>query len=170
MPGKLSVFFRTNPRQGWTAVILLTCALGLFLAGLFRPFTVVTKLWLFEDEVSVIGGMGALWRADEYFLFVVLGLFTLVFPAVKILALLTIWLAPGLSRESAQRWFRFVSHLGKWSMLDVFVVAILVILMRSGGVAQIATKDGLVLFTCAVLLTQIAAFRTARAAQSLEQD
>lgn len=42
-------------------------------------------------------------------------------------------------------------------MLDVFVVATLVILLRFGGIAQIAIKDGLVLFTCAVLLAQLAA-------------
>jgi paraquat-inducible protein A len=73
-------------------------------------------------------------------------------------------------RESAQGMFRFVSHLGKWSMLDVFVVAILVILMRSGGVADIAIRDGVVLFTCSVLLTQTGAVLTGRTVRGLKQD
>lgn len=158
---------KTAGRQGWVTIAMLVVALGLFLAGIFRPFTAVTKLWIFENEVSVIGGIASLWNADEFFLFAILLVFTLIFPPVKMVALIAIWLIPGLTREAAQRFFRFVSHLGKWSMLDVFIVAILVILMRSGGVAQIAVKDGLVLFTCAVLLTQLAAFRTGRAAREL---
>ena len=52
--------------------------------------------------------------------------------------------------------------------IGLFVVAILVILMRSGGVAHLEIKDGFVLFTCAVILTQFAAFRTGRAARNLE--
>ena len=161
---------RSKGRQGWIVVTMLVCAFGLYVAGILRPFTAVTKLWIFESEVSVIGGMGALWKENEYFLFLILTLFTVVFPAIKMMALLALWVAPGLTRDSAQRYFRFVSNMGKWSMLDVFVVAILVILMRSGGIAEIAIKDGVVLFTCAVILTQFAAFSTGRAAQSLERD
>jgi len=92
----------------------------------------------------------------------ILGVFTVAFPAMKMFSLLGIWLVPALTRDSAQGLFRIVSHLGKWSMLDVFVVAILVILMRSGGIAQIAIRDGVVLFTGSVLLTQIGAIWTGR--------
>lgn len=168
MPTKHPPIIRRAGGRGWLTVALLIVALGLFLAGMFRPFTAVTKLWIFENEVSVIGGMGALWNDGEIFLFLVLTVFTVLFPAVKILALLAIWVVPGLDRDSAQRFYRFVSNLGKWSMLDVFVVALLVILMRSGGVAHIEIKDGMVLFTCSVILTQFAAFRTGRAARDLE--
>jgi paraquat-inducible protein A len=154
-------------RNGWLTVAMLVVAFGLYLTGLFRPFTEVTKLWIFEDRVSVIGGMVSLWESGEYFLFAILGLFTVAFPAVKILALLAIWLVPALTRDSAQAMYGFVSHLGKWSMLDVFVVAILVILLRSGGVAQIGIRDGVIFFTVAVLLTQVAATWTDRTVRGL---
>lgn len=149
---------------------MLVLAFGLYLAGLFRPFTEVTKLWIFENEVSVISGIVALWEEGEFFLFAILGLFTIAFPAVKMLSLLAIWLVPALTRDSAQAMFRFVSHMGKWSMLDVFVVALLVILMRSGGVAQIAIRDGVVLFTLSVILTQVAAVWTGKTVRGLKLD
>ena len=170
MPGPHPTILKTSGRRGWLIVAMLVCAFGLYFAGLFRPFTEVTKLWIFEDEVSVIGGMVSLWEAGEYFLFAILAVFTVAFPAVKILALLAIWLVPGLTRESAQAMFRFVSGMGKWSMLDVFVVAILVILLRAGSIATIAIRDGVVLFTGAVLLTQIAALMTGRIVQHLKTE
>ena len=161
---------KTGGHRGWITLGMLVLAFALYLAGLFRPFTEVTKMWIFDSEVSVISGLVSLWEADEYFLFMILGVFTVAFPAVKMFSLLCIWLVPALTRESAQGMFRFVSHLGKWSMLDVFVVAILVILMRSGGIAQIEVRDGVMLFTVSVLLTQIAAVWTGRIVRGLKTD
>jgi paraquat-inducible protein A len=170
MPDNQPTILKSAGRRGWLTLGMLVLAFALYLAGLFRPFTEVTKMWIFESEVSVISGLVSLWEAGEYFLFMILGVFTVAFPAVKMLALLAIWLVPALTRESAQGMFRFVSHLGKWSMLDVFVVAILVILMRSGGIAEIAIRDGVVLFTCSVLLTQTGAILTGRTVRGLKSE
>jgi len=161
---------RTQSRPGRTVVLLLFLALGLFVAGIFRPFTAVTKLWVFENEVSVFNGLVTLWGEGDAFLFLILLVFTVVFPLIKISALLVLWLKPGLGRDDSQRLFRFVSHLGKWSMLDVFIVAILVLTIRSKGVANIRVQDGLFLFFSSVMLTQIAAVWTGRiAAHTVEE-
>lgn len=141
-------------------VILLGIALVLFAAGIFRPFTSVTKLWIFENQISVYGGLITLWKEGELFLFMILLVFTVVFPFVKICSLLTLWLKNGLPRDRVEQMYRFVAQLGKWSMLDVFIVAILVLTVTSGGLATIRIQDGLVLFFCSVMLTQIASMWT----------
>lgn len=151
-----------HPGARTPMLLLLGLALGLFLAGLFRPFTEVTKLWLFADEVSVYQGLLTLFREQELFLFGILLIFTVVFPALKITALLWVWLRPGLSVARMTRIQALVAHLSKWSMLDVFVVAVLVILIRSGGWATIKAQDGLLFFCASVLLTQVAAEWTGR--------
>ncbi|MDB6067343.1 MAG: pqiA [Pedosphaera sp.] len=143
-------------KRGRLIVLLLICALALFLAGLFRPFTEVTKLWIFDNKVSVYDGLIVLIKAQEYFLFAILLVFTVIFPFIKILTLLTLWLKGGLSKKRIVQLYGFVSHLGKWSMLDVFVIAILVLLLKSGSVASIKIQDGFVLFFASVMLTQIA--------------
>lgn len=137
-------------------VLMLFCALALFVAGIFRPFTEVTKLWLFENRVSVYNGLIILAKAHEFFLFMILLVFTVIFPFVKILSLITLWLKGGLTREQIVKLYSFVAHLGKWSMLDVFVVAILVILLKSGSIASVKIQDGFFLFFCSVMLTQCA--------------
>lgn len=151
---------RTHRRPGGAIVAMLIVSLAFFAAGIFRPFTSVTKLWLFENQISVYAGLGTLWRAGELFLFLILFVFTVIFPFVKINAMLILWLKPQLAHAQAQQLFKFVSHLGKWSMLDVFVVAILVLTVKSGGLASIKVADGFFLFCASVMLTQFASLWT----------
>ena len=146
-------------------IALLGVALLLFFAGIFRPFTSVTKLWVFENQISVYSGLITLWKERELFLFMILLVFTVVFPFVKICSLLTLWLKNGLARDRIEQMYRFVAQLGKWSMLDVFIVAILVLTVKSGGLATIRIQDGFVLFFCSVMLTQIASIWTGRIAR-----
>jgi paraquat-inducible protein A len=157
-----------NHRIGLTVVFMLLAAMACFIAGIILPFTAVTKLWLFENQISVCRGLSVLWKADELFLFLILLVFTVCFPLVKINALLTLWLYPGLSADRAKNFFKFVSHLGKWSMLDVFVVAILVLTVKSSGVASIKVSSGFFLFFVSVMLTQFASLWTGRIASRLD--
>lgn len=146
-------------------VLMLAVSLVLFLAGLFRPFTRITKLWLFDNDVSVYQGLITLFQEQEMFLFGILLIFTVIFPFVKLTALLTLWLTPGLKAQTMARVHSFVANLSKWSMLDVFVVAVLVVLIRSGGIARIKAQDGLLLFCASVVLTQVASEWTGRVAR-----
>ncbi len=147
---------QTYGRRSIPIILMLFCALGLFVAGIFRPFTEVTKLWIFENKVSVYEGLITLAKSHEFFLFTILLVFTVIFPFIKILSLLTLWLMAGLTKQRVVQLYTFVSHLGKWSMLDVFVMAILVILLKSGSLASIKVQDGFVLFFLSVMLTQLA--------------
>ena len=141
--------------------ILLAAAVLLFGTGIFFPFFHVTKLWVFDDAVSVVGGIITLFHEGEYFLFTVLTLFTLVFPCVKLGLLGVIWLEREHDLAKVLRLHAWVESLGKWSMLDVFVVAILIVAMKSAGVADIHIGIGLYLFTFSVIATQFASVRVA---------
>ena len=139
-----------------------------FITGIFRPFTAVTKLWVFENQISVFKGLVILWRSSELFLFLILFVFTVIFPFVKINAMLALWLYPKLDHEHARKLFQFVANLGKWSMLDVFVVAILVLTVKSGGLASIKVQDGFFLFFVSVMLTQFASLWTGKVVSRLD--
>ena len=53
--------------------------------------------------------------------------------------------------------YRFIEWIGRWSMLDVFVIAILVALVRFGKLASIDPGWGALAFASVVILTMIAA-------------
>lgn len=149
MPAALKPHHRLIP-------FLLVAAFLLFATGIFFPFFNVTKFWVFHDAVSVVGGIITLFREGEYFLFAVLTLFTLVFPCVKLGLLAVIWLERDHDLARVQRLHRWVENWGRWSMLDVFVVAILIVAMKSAAVAEIHIGSGLYLFTFSVIATQFA--------------
>ncbi|MDP3073135.1 MAG: paraquat-inducible protein A [Opitutaceae bacterium] len=141
---------------------LIVCSLLLFGAGIFFPFFHVKKFWVFGDAVSVVSGIIDLFREGEYFLFAVLTLFTLVFPCFKLGLLGIIWLEREHDLARVRRLHGWVESLGKWSMLDVFVVAILIVAMKSATVADIHIGLGLYLFTFSVVAAQFASALVAR--------
>lgn len=169
MKGRNPALITTNRGAGVTILAMLLVALGCYFAGIFLPFTTVTKLWLFNNQISVYRGLIVLWKAGELFLFLILFVFTICFPFVKMNCLLALWVYPGLSADQARAFYKFVSHLGKWSMLDVFVVAILVLTIRSTGVASIKVGIGFFLFFFSVMLTQFASLWTGRIASRLDK-
>lgn len=161
-PISRQALIKAYPKSGGIIALMLLVSLGLFVFGIFLPFTSVTKLWLFENQVSVYRGLIVLWQAKEIFLFLILFVFTVCFPFVKINTMLTLWLYPQLEAEHAQRMYHFVSDLGKWSMLDVFVMAILVLTVKSTGVANIQVGSGFFCFFASVMLTQLASLWTGK--------
>lgn len=142
--------------SGFAVPALLILAFLLFGTGIFFPFFHVTKFWVFDDGVSVVGGILTLFHEGEYFLFAVLTLFTLVFPCVKLGLLGVIWAERKHDLARVKRLHRWVESLGKWSMLDVFVVAILIVVMKSSSVAAIEIGLGMYLFTFSVVAAQLA--------------
>ena len=164
-----SALITTHRRAGWTVLSMLLAALVCFFAGIFLPFTTVTKLWLFDNQVSVCRGLVIFWNAGEIFLFLILLVFTICFPFVKMNALLAIWLYPKLTADQAKAFYKFVAHLGKWSMLDVFVVAILVLTLKSSSLASIRIGSGFFLFFISVMLTQFSSMWTGHIASQLDK-
>jgi paraquat-inducible protein A len=158
---------RIHIRSGVAIVLMLVSAMACFISGIFLPFTSVTKLWLFQNQISVYHGLIILWQAGELFLFLILFVFTICFPFVKLTAMLVLWLYPRVGAEHARTMFHFVSNMGKWSMLDVFVVAILVLTIKSSGIADIRVGDGFFLFFVSVMLTQFASLWTGRVVSHL---
>ncbi len=133
---------------------MLSAAFLLFSTGVFFPFFHVSKLWIFESGISVVSGIASLFKGGEYFLFAILSLFTLAFPLAKLSLLTLIWMENDQDLARLRRLHHRVEALGKWSMLDVFVVAILIVVMKAAGLAKIEIGLGLYLFTASVILTQ----------------
>jgi paraquat-inducible protein A len=53
--------------------------------------------------------------------------------------------------------YRFIEWIGRWSMLDIFVIAILVAVVRFGSLASIEPGLGAMAFASVVILTMLAA-------------
>lgn len=154
-----------RPAAAVLAGPLLLLALGLLGAGLFLPALAVRRFFV-TDSFSIVDGVLAFAGRGDWFLFAVVGLFSVVVPLLKIA--LSLWAWHELPRRPplARRLVGWLSALAKWSMLDVFVIAITVLVIDGSLVDSADVGPGVVLFAAAVLTSAVALGLLRRAASA----
>lgn len=158
--------FGLHPRQGWLAHVLWLCALCLLAVGVFAPMLTVKKggffgWWMSSNTVSLASGLGDLWVDSYYFLFSVILGFSILFPVVKIIILMLLWHSDMMDSARHRRRIHFMNVFGKWSMMDVFAVAVLLVSVKLGAMATVEIHYGLYAFCCSVILTMLLTVWTA---------
>jgi paraquat-inducible protein A len=139
------------------APILLFLATLSFGLGLVLPLLEVSRLYVLTDEPSLVDVVAGLWRSGETALAMVIGLFSIVFPALK---LVLVHLAAYGAAGRVPKWF---GTLANWSMLDVLVVALVIFAAKTSGLASALTRPGLWFFAASVALTAVASAMVRRA-------
>jgi paraquat-inducible protein A len=141
--------------RGWDRLVpgSIVAALVLLALGLALPVMSVDRFFVFTSRFSILDSLDALYRAREYFLFAAVGLFSIVFPVGKLAACLALWCLADVHGRSFRTLVVWIDHLGRWSMLDVFLVAILLVIIRVAGVGRAHTEIGLYVFAAAVVLS-----------------
>lgn len=155
------------PRRGAAAALVLIAAAGLLVAALTRPIIYTQRMVFWKDEYTVWAGVLDLWSLREYFLAGTVFLFSMVFPFVKLGALACVWFAP-MEEGRRKNLLGWLGVFGKWSMLDVFVVAILIVLIKVGSLAKIEPRSGIYLLGGAIVVSMLAAAWTERMAKNLK--
>lgn len=150
-----------------TALVLTAACL---LAGQVLPGVTLEAVGRETEHYSVMGGVIDLWDLGHPLLSTVLFCFSIVFPTAKLLALGWIWWRPmdAQARANLGHWLK---ALGKWSMLDTFVVAALigsVQLSKFITAAQAFAEPAVYFFATAILLSIALSFWIARLAQRAE--
>lgn len=144
-----------HPLHGLVVNLLLLAAMGLLVWGLQAPILTLEKLYFFTNTVSLWSALEQLLVLKELGLFLLIGGFSVVFPIVKILLLLTIWNFQGVSNARHQQHLHWLSAYSKWSMLDVFVVALVVVSVKLGALVEAHVEHGVYVFSTSVLITMV---------------
>lgn len=133
---------------GW-----LLLGMAAFVAGITLPMMTLTKLIWFDNTFTVLSGIGALLADETFALGMLLMVFSVIFPAVKFVGMLAYVLVyPPLPRALVQ--FQYVlGKVAKFSMLDVFVVAVMLMVVKLGALAEVDIHGGIYWFTLAVLVS-----------------
>jgi paraquat-inducible protein A len=112
------------------------------------------------SENTVWEGCVRLWNADDYIIAIVVFLASMVVPFLKLVGLFCLIVSRRvhMTRWQKQRtWmYQFIDGVGRWAMLDVFVVAVLVSLVKLQALATIMPGKGLFAFTAVAVLTILA--------------
>jgi paraquat-inducible protein A len=157
-PGTLAADSRGLDR--FLGLLLLASAAAL-LAGWLLPVMTVRTLLVFYDEVSILTGAFRLLESGDYAIFVLIVLFTVVLPVGKLIFAWLAWSRLRVDDPRVHRTLRWIEAIGRWSMLDVFVVAIVVVVIKLSMVSDVKIHSGLYVFITAVVLSMIAVHRIA---------
>ena len=117
----------------WTAPLLRAGLLPLF--GL--------------SEISILTGIVSLWKTDV-FLALIVALFALIAPMAKIL-----WLILLQWDKLSMRGLRWLEHLGRLAMTDLFLIALYITAIKGLGVGRVEVAWGLYLFSGCILLSLV---------------
>ena len=149
-----------KPASIHRTVALMVAAAVLYIPSHLLPVMTVVEF----GEVShntIVSGMITFWKEGAYPIAIVVFAASIVIPFLKIVTL--IWLcaaATGRVRPSPAmlgRLYWFTELLGRWSMVDIFVVGIVVSLMQLGNYMTITPGPGALAFAGVVVLTMFAA-------------
>ena len=142
-----------------TAAWLVTATL-LYIPANLLPVMGTTSVVLGREQHTILGGIAELWHSGSWELAVIVFIASIAVPILKVGALtLLAWTAARRSRwrqPERARLYRLVETVGHWSMLDVFVVVLLVGMVRFGAFATVEPEPGLLAFGAVVIATMFA--------------
>jgi paraquat-inducible protein A len=112
------------------------------------------------SENTVLDGVRKFYEEHDYPIGTVVLLASIIVPLLKLLGLLFVVSTTAVKSRKlllVRTWtYRFIESIGKWAMLDVFVVAIWVAAVKLGELASVRAGRGLLPFGCVVVLTLLA--------------
>lgn len=131
-----------------------------FVLGNVYPI-MITESLSDSTHSTIIGGVVTLLHHGSYFIALVVFVASIVVPVSKfvVIAFLVVSIKASwtVSNHQRHRVHRAVELVGRWSMIDVFVVAALAALVQLGGIIAIKPGIGIYAFALSVVLTMISA-------------
>ena len=141
----------------WALVI---CAAIFLLPANILPIMRMDFLGAPTDS-TILDGIIYFFRAGEYGIGAIIFIASVLVPLFKVVGIVIILLSIRFRRE---RWlenktamFHFIEFIGRWSFLDIFVIALLGTLVRFGALTTIEAAPAVPYFTAAVFTTMLAA-------------
>jgi paraquat-inducible protein A len=149
-----------KPNSIQRTVALMIAAAALYIPANILPVMTIVELG-YVDATTITAGMISFWRSGAYPIALVIFTASILIPLLKIIALSWLCLAatgklhPSPAMLGKVYWF--TELLGRWSMVDIFVVGILVALVQLGNYMTITPGPGALAFAGVVVLTMFAA-------------
>jgi paraquat-inducible protein A len=137
------------------ALFILSAAIA-FALWIILPSIRFTTIYVWTNQHSIATIIWALYTSQEYFLCAVIAVFSVVFPFLKLLYLLTLCLTPHVASEFRQRSISVMEWLGRYSMTDVMVLALIIFYMNSSGYTEAKVLPAVYCFAASALMTMFA--------------
>ena len=131
---------------------LILGSLALLFAGAVAPLLTTERFYFFANTFSLVSALQQLFANGQTLIALVIGFFSLCVPLVKAAV---IWIAASEAKGTGPL-LRIADRFGKWSMLEVFVAALVIVALKLGPVVDARLHYGAYLLAGSVLLSGIA--------------
>src|SRR6218665_1882357 len=142
-----------------TWALLITAAI-LYIPANLLPIMTVNFLGS-GTPATIMEGVIELIHADMLPIALVVFVASIMVPTFKLVGIASLLYSVQRHQPMSARqrilMYRFIEWIGRWSMLDIFVIAILVALVNFGSLASIQANLGAAAFSSVVILTMLAA-------------
>jgi len=149
-----------KPNSVARAWALLIAAYVLIVPANVLPVMVSGSLFGAESD-TIMSGVAFLWSDGSWLLAAILFIASIAVPFAKLGAmtflLVSVQRRSTLAPEQRTRLYRVLEFVGRWSMIDIYVAAILTALVQFGGLMSIQAGPGAIAFGSVVVLTMFAA-------------
>jgi paraquat-inducible protein A len=139
---------------------LLIAAYILIVPANLLPVMISGSLFGSESD-TIMSGVVYLWVDGSWPLAVILFIASIAVPFSKLIALTYLLISVGrrstLAPAQRTRLYRVLEFVGRWSMIDIYVAALLTALVQFGGLMSIQAGPGAIAFGAVVVLTMFAA-------------
>ncbi len=157
-----TVLHQRNPNSIMRTWALLIAAALLYIPANLLPILHTASLFGDEDD-TIMSGVVYFWVSGDWPLAVIVFVASILVPMLKlvVLALLALTVQRRSSWRPLERakLYRIIERIGRWSMLDVFVITLTVALVRFRSIAVITAGWGALAFAAVVVLTMIASMQ-----------
>ncbi len=148
-----------KPESLQRTIALTIGAAILYLPANLLPVLQVESPMKGTQRSTIISGVVQFWQEGDYPVALIIFIASVMIPVLKIFAIVALCMGARFGRwpRVLTRLYRVTEYVGRWSMVDVFVVAILVGVVQLGSVITINAGEGAFAFSGVVVLTMLAA-------------
>ena len=144
----------TKGLDRWLGIGLMA-SFALLLSAYIAPLMMVRKAFLLSETFSLMDTLISLLTGREWGLSFILILFSFLFPIAKIVLAIVTWFILNRRGPILLKILFLIDRVGKWSMLDVLIVALIVVGLKASFITDVAVHPGIYLFAGSLLLSMV---------------
>ena len=155
---KTTTLYEEAGRSHIIIPIMLVLAVLFNVAALIAPFYTAKLFFNSPYTFTLPYSVWMMWKQHLFFIALLIFSFSIVFPFLKLTALVYTWFFCR-NTNKRERLITIVGPLGKWSMLDIFVTIILLVMTNDRFLITSSLKIGVYFFLTAIFLSMTCALR-----------
>lgn len=147
-----------SARRGLSSNRTAAAAMGallLFPAAISLPILEIEKLG-HRFTSSILGGILELYATGSWFVATIVLVFSILLPIIKLVTLLELCWFRWLEHHHRALAYRMIEFSGRWSMMDVMLLAFLVMLVKLSGLVEFHVGSAAIAFAACVGMSMIA--------------